>query len=165
MNIFKILIPCFLSFFLLQGFSSSKIYHHYRIIDGDTIEREGIKYRLHGIDAPEKKQTCKDKSNKEWQCGEQSKELLIRLHGSVGFYCDERNKDRYKRIIAQCFYKDQQSGNMKDVNAELVRNGLALAYRRYSKDYIEAEEYAHQNKLGIWQGVFDKPWEWRRKKK
>lgn len=29
-----------------------------RVIDGDTIERSGVRIRLHGIDAPEAGQKC-----------------------------------------------------------------------------------------------------------
>ena len=32
----------------------------------------------------------------------------------------------------------------------LVRNGYAFAYRRYSKKFIEDEEYAKENQLGLW---------------
>ena len=39
------------------------------IIDGDTIKIAGERIRLHGIDAPETDQTCKDEKNEEWPCG------------------------------------------------------------------------------------------------
>ncbi len=41
-----------------------------RIVDGDTIEIGGTKVRLHGIDAPESKQTCQTADGSEYRCGE-----------------------------------------------------------------------------------------------
>ena len=47
----------------------------------------------------------------------------------------------------------------------MVSNGQAVAYRKYSKDYIDDEEIAKNKKIGIWSGQFDMPWEWRKKSK
>jgi len=69
------------------------------------------------------------------------------------------DKDRYRRIVGRCV------ANGKDVGAELVRRGFALAYRKYSTDYISEETYARANKLGMWDGQFVPPWEWRRGKR
>ena len=44
----------------------------------------------------------------------------------------------------------------------MVRNGYAIAYKRYSKDYISDEEFAKTNKLGLWSGIFLKPEKWRK---
>ena len=62
----------------------------------------------------------------------------------------------YKRIVAVCYYNNQ------NLNKLMVRNGWAIAYRRYSKDYIDDENYARENKLGIWEGAFVKPKIWRK---
>ncbi len=42
---------------------------------------------------------------------------------------------------------------------------MAIAYRRYSSDYIRQEDIASRSKVGIWQGEFVAPWEWRRGKR
>ena len=47
----------------------------------------------------------------------------------------------------------------------MVRNGWAIAYRYYSKDYINDEKIAQNNKMGIWQGVFQDPYLFRKEKK
>ena len=53
----------------------------------------------------------------------------------------------------------------ENINSKMVLNGQAVAYRRYSKEYINDEETAKNNNVGIWQGEFDMPWEWRKKNK
>ena len=72
--------------------------------------------------------------------------------------CEWTNQDRYKRYIAECF-KDKIN-----VNAWMVRNGYAIAYRKYSKKYISYEIFAKKEKLGLWSGTFEMPWEWRKNK-
>jgi len=44
----------------------------------------------------------------------------------------------------------------------MVRNGYAVAYRRYSTDYIEDENYAQKKKIGLWSGYFIHPQKWRK---
>ena len=46
---------------------------------------------------------------------------------------------------------------------QMVRQGWAFAYRRYSTDYVADEDYARKNRLGLWRGKFRWPWEWRRR--
>ena len=126
-----------------------------KIIDGDTIHINKIRYRLHGIDAPEIKQLCKIK-DKKYNCGVKSKEFLISLVGNQSVKCNQKDIDRYKRIIAECFVRET------NINKELVRNGWALAYRDYSKDYVPDEEFAQENNLGMWKGTFIQPKKWRK---
>ena len=53
------------------------------------------------------------------------------------------------------------SPNGVDIGRRLVSAGWALAYRRYSKDYVAAENEARKARRGMWRGTFVKPWEWR----
>ena len=127
-----------------------------KIVDGDTIHIGKNKYRLHGIDAPETQQQC-ERKNKKYQCGVEATQFLnslIKDKNKVS--CEKKNVDRYKRIVAICYY------NNKDLNKLMVRNGWAIAYRKYSKDYVDDETYARIKKLGIWDGKFLEPQEWRR---
>ena len=146
---------CYVSDITAVKNDSANIQQKIRIIDGDTIHINKIKYRLHGIDAPEMKQLCKIKE-KKYKCGIKSKEFLVSLVGSKSVKCNHKDKDRYKRIVAECFVGET------NLNKELVRNGWALAYRDYSKDYVIDEEYAQENNLGMWKGTFIHPKKWRK---
>jgi endonuclease YncB( thermonuclease family) len=57
----------------------------------------------------------------------------------------------------QCF------ADGRDIAAALVDKGLALAYRDFSTEYVRNEVRAATAGLGMWQGRFSPPWEWRRK--
>jgi len=128
-----------------------------RIIDGDTIEVGSQKIRLFGIDAPEGKQFCK-LDGKSWNCGQEAAWALAYILAEHWVTCKQRDIDRYKRIVAVCFAGEH------DINEIMVRKGWALAYRQYSKDYVPAEDAARIERVGIWRGEFQKPWEWRRTK-
>ena len=126
------------------------------VTDGDTIKILNNKIRLHGIDSPEKKQKC-IKDLKEYNCGLVASEALIKKISKNVVKCTtQKNKDRYNRFIGVCYIKQE------NLNRWLVRNGYAIAYRRYSKDYILDEDFAKTNKLGLWSGTFLKPEKWRK---
>ena len=126
------------------------------VTDGDTIKISNKKIRLYGIDAPEKKQNC-TKNLKEYNCGVVATEALIKKIGKNLVKClTQKNKDRYNRFIGVCFT------GQENLNRWMVRNGYAIAYRRYSKNYIPDEEFAKSNKLGLWSGIFLKPEKWRK---
>jgi len=127
-----------------------------RIIDGDTIELSGRKIRLHGIDAPEAKQTC-TKEGKKWLCGQEATWALARIIEEHWVTCKPKDTDRYGRIVAVCYMAEGQI----DINGLMVEQGWALAYRKYSEDYVEQEEVAKGSRDGIWAGEFVEPWEWR----
>jgi endonuclease YncB( thermonuclease family) len=46
----------------------------------------------------------------------------------------------------------------------MVTDGWAIAYRKYSKDYVRAETFAKARRDGLWRGKFVPPWEWRMQK-
>jgi endonuclease YncB( thermonuclease family) len=106
------------------------------VIDGDTIEIHGQRIRLHGIDAPEGGQTCLDAAGRNWRCGQRAALALQDLIGRRTVTCHERDVDRYGRIVGQCLVGDL------GINEWLVAQGLALAYRHYSRDYVAAEDQA-----------------------
>ena len=126
------------------------------ITDGDTIKIFNKRIRFHGIDTPEIKQIC-IKNYKDYSCGEEATTALIKKIGRKKVICKVQDKlDRYKRYIGICFTEGI------NLNKWMVRNGYAVAYRKYSKDYIEDENYAKRNKLGLWSGNFIHPEKWRK---
>jgi endonuclease YncB( thermonuclease family) len=157
----------FLFFILFQQHSFAlEIKGYPRIIDGDSIEINKRKIRLFGIDAPEIKQVCKKPFltisffafQKDYKCGLLAKNELKKFLQEKEIICISEKKDKYKRYLSICYLQK------KDINAWLVKNGYALAYERYSKKYIFEQEYAKNNKLGIWKGTFLSPEKWRKNK-
>ena len=165
-----ILIIISIIFFILtyidvRSENINKITGFAKIVDGDTIKINSKKIRLYGIDAPEKKQKCKKtyltisfmSFTKDYMCGEVSTEKLIKKINKQKLNCNILDVDRYKRLIGECFKRNI------NLNSWMVSNGYAVAYRKYSKKYVSDEINAKNNKLGIWQGKFEMPWDYRRK--
>ena len=128
------------------------------VIDGDTIEVHGQRIRLHGIDAPESRQLCR-LDGKLWPCGKDAANALAKKIARRPVTCEDLGRDRYKRMVARCTVAGEDLGEW------MVSQGWALAYRRYSRDYVDQEADARAARRGIWAGEFVKPWEWRRGKR
>ena len=126
------------------------------VMDGDTLDLRGRRIRLHGIDAPETEQICEDADGMPWRCGQRAALALADRIGRGPVTCVPTDSDDYGRVVAICYRNDI------DLNAWLVANGHALAYRNYSRDYVEEEGRARRAKLGLWAGRFTAPWDWRR---
>jgi len=137
-----------------------------QIIDGDTIKINSKKIRLYGIDAPEFKQMCKKPYLTiiffifiiDYPCGKISTQKLQKKINNKVITCKILDVDRYKRFIGECYKRNL------NLNSWLVSNGYAVAYRKYSKKYISNEINAKNEKKGLWQGKFEMPWDFRRKK-
>ena len=127
-----------------------------KIIDGDSFEIGSVGVRLFGVDAPEGRQSCTRSTGRAWACGEAAAAELRRLAGSRELTCMRRDEDDYGRIVAVC-----RAGNT-DLGAAMVRAGLAVAYRRYSDDYVAAEREAQAARRGLWAGQFVTPEAYRR---
>ena len=149
----KKFILCSLSSLFL--FSNNLFASHVTVIDGDTIRLGDVKIRFSGIDAPEINQTCVASEGKV-ACGKISRDLLIEKVTNNKISCTNEGKDFYGRVLGECFV------NGESLSAYLVREGFAFAYRKYSNKYIEDEEYAKFNKLGMWSMEFQYPWDYRK---
>ena len=147
--IYSLIFSFFLSTILIA--SEKKI----QVIDGDTIHIGKLKYRFFGIDAPEIKQIC-EKDNTKIQCGVIAKSILKNKIADKIPECILKDKDRYQRLVAECFI------GKESLSRFMVREGYAVAYSQYSKDFIEDEKYAKENKLGIWSMNFQMPSEYRK---
>ena len=126
-----------------------------RVVDGDTIVLNGEKIRFSGIDTPELKQTCMQ-NDQEVGCGMTARMLLVKKIGNNTLECISEGKDAYKRTLAECFV------NGESLSKFLVRSGYAFAYRKYSDKFIKDEEFAKENKLGMWSMKFQYPWDFRK---
>jgi endonuclease YncB( thermonuclease family) len=125
------------------------------ITDADTIVIGGETIRLQGIDAPETDQICFDSRGAVWNCGIDARDRLIRHIGPRQTSCVTNGKDAFGRWLATC------STNEGDVNAWLVREGLGMAFIRYSGAYVAEEAIARRAQKGMWAGAFIAPWDWR----
>ena len=110
-----------------------------RVVDGDTLRVDGVTYRLWGIDAPEARQSCAD----DWPAGRTATEHLRALIGDRHVTCEPRTLDRYGGIFALC------RADGRDLGADMVADGHAWAFVRYSRDYVDEEREAAAVKAGI----------------
>lgn len=124
------------------------------IVDGDTLVWRGERVRLFGIDAPEGDQLC-TRNARDYPCGEKAMQWLIEKTEGRDVRCEKRGRDGYGRLLAVCFTDEN------NLNRGLVEAGLALAYRRYSQEFVPAEEAARRAAKGLWAGEFVPPWQWR----
>ena len=132
------------------GKLTGKVIH---IVDGDTFDlltkdTVKIRIRLNGIDCPERKQAyyqvCKDALARYIS----GKKVTLITHG----------RDRFKRVIADVYEKKNY------INLDMVKNGYAWHYKKYSTDrnLAQAEESAKKKKLGIWNMTHPQaPWNYR----
>ena len=141
--------------------ASADIIGEAKITDGDTITINDIRIRFTGSDAPEsyffgKTQTCLDGKGREWECGNAATQKLKELINNQTVRCTDEGQDRYGRTLGICYVGDM------DLQAEMVKSGMAVAYLRYSDRYEKEQNYAKKVKAGMWAGEFKQPEVWRR---
>jgi endonuclease YncB( thermonuclease family) len=129
-----------------------------RVIDGDTLEIDGRHVRLEGIDAPEMGQTCGRRLIGSWKCGSAAADRLAELVAKRVVNCESRGNDKYGRMLGIC----SDDGN--DINAQMVREGYAWAFVKYSQTYVQQEATARTQRVGIWQGDAEPAWVYREKR-
>ena len=129
------------------------------ITDGDTIKIGTTKIRIEGMDAPERDQLCADENFQNYPCGVKSAEWLRDIIGDKSVDCTISKLDVYGRSLAIC------TVDGLDIGQEMVRDGWALAFVRYSKRYVEDEAAARTVNAGMWMGTFVEPWNYRRSKR
>ncbi|GHE67357.1 hypothetical protein GCM10019059_28940 [Camelimonas fluminis] len=122
-----------------------------RAVDGDSVRLNGVEIRLAGLDAPELRQTC-ERNGQSWNCGEAARSFLATRLGRADASCRSQGIDRYGRTLAVCSVAGE------DINAALVRDGMAVSYGDYGREEAEARAA----RRGVWAGQFMTPQEWRR---
>lgn len=120
-------------------------------VDGDTLSADGERLRLKGIDAPEYRQRCR-RNGVDWACGAESRKMLATIIKIGSPECRGKERDRYGRLLVTCV------ADALDINAAMVRNGMAVSYGGYA----EEERVARQAKAGLWAGDFERPSDYRR---
>lgn len=142
----------------------------YSVYDGDTLEVirsqcllahvrlpcPAQRLRLHGVDAFERHQNCRDADGKPWPCGDVATARLKQLVAASDFHCEINDNfvDRHAREFAACI------SDGKDVGTILISEGLAFAYGRRTR-YVAIESDAKREHRGAWAGSFVRPQFWR----
>lgn len=135
----------------LERNNATKIMAKARVVDGDSLEVNGQKIRLVGIDAPEFNQICQN-NDRDYSCGVEARNHLRLLIGdSEKVECLGEGDDKYGRLLAECFVGELS------LNLAMVKDGWAISYGGFG--WIERG--ARQEKLGLWAGEFDNPSDWR----
>lgn len=122
------------------------------VIDGDTLVIRKRHIRLFGIDAFERDQTCG-----RFRCGIEARKVLRDLINGRMLTCEKQAIDTYGRTVAIC-----KTSAGQDIGGEMVRRGLAVAYRSFSTRYLDEEAYARARRLGAWAYGFKSPLQYRR---
>jgi endonuclease YncB( thermonuclease family) len=132
---------------------AEKIEGRTKPVDGDSFY---IEMRIYGIDAPEKNQTCKNAKGNDYRCGQVAAKRMRELLNSKTVRCEKKDQDtRYGRPVAICLVDGI------DIGAVMVEEGLAVAYRKYSRKYVPNEQRARAGRRGLWSGSFEMPWDYR----
>jgi|GEM_PF-940543 len=122
------------------------------VIDGDTLVIRKRHIRLFGIDAFERDQACG-----RFRCGVEARKVLRDLINGRMLTCEKQAIDTYGRTVAIC-----KTSAGQDIGGEMVRRGLAVAYRSFSTQYLDEEAYARSHRLGAWAYGFKSPLQYRR---
>jgi len=126
-----------------------------KIREADLVQIGNSRIRLSGIDAPSADQLCLNTKGERWTCGVAARDELIKHVENKSWTCHLGQTDRRGRALARCEVDGE------DIQKWLVRTGWALAFSRFSHDYDADEKEAREAKVGMWQGAFIAPWDWR----
>lgn len=124
-----------------------------KVIDGNTLEvytsdKETVTILLNNVDCPELGQAAAEKAMEFTRKMVLKKKVNVRLDG----------KDRWGNKLATVVLN-----NGKNLNYELVKNGLAWAGLSADKKVVSLEEEAKARKLGLWEKEDPTPpWVYRR---
>ncbi|OYQ33836.1 hypothetical protein CHU95_14845 [Niveispirillum lacus] len=125
--------------------------------EGDLVTVKGQEFRLFGIDAPDRGQTCVNVRGQSYDCFALSTRILELLINNMQIECTPRGQSAASGpTLAVC-----RAENGDDLAYAMVERGMALAYRPLSFDYISIEARAISFRRGLWGGRVEPPWLWR----
>ena len=132
------------------------------VIDADTIEINGEKHRLYGVDAVEIDQRCRRLDGTVWPCGREAAAALTKFLEGRKVNCEVwqgTTRDAHGRFVSVCY------AGGDDISSWVAKNGWAVADRDVNRlyNYTSDEGTARFLRRGIWDGTFDPPAEWRRR--
>lgn len=125
--------------------------------DGDTLILAGTRIELHGLDAPEIGQTCRQAGG-DWACGAAARRALIHRIAFHWVNCVAQPPGPDGRQSSVC-YLGAVGG--PELNAWLVAEGWALADPTTGGRYAQAQAAARADRRGLWTSRFLAPWDWR----
>lgn len=131
--------------------SVSPAFAEVTVTDGDSLELAGERVRLYGIDAPEQAQICLD----GWPAGAEATAYLVKLVDGRRVECRMVERDRYGRAVSLCY------ADGDDLSAAMVSAGMALAFVRFSRRYVDAERRAAAGGRGLHAHDCVPAWDWR----
>jgi endonuclease YncB( thermonuclease family) len=151
----KMLLALVLTMYVSRA-TAAEIAGPAKAVDSTVIEINGHRIMLFGIDSVIRKQTCTI-DGKVWQCWPAAVRDLQTLVDQGPAVCVTIGEpDVYGRILARCTINGQS------LNEQLVRRGYAVARPSETRDYVAAEAAAKERKLGLWQGQFLEPSQFRK---
>lgn len=125
--------------------------------EGDLVTVKGQEFRLFGIDAPDKGQTCVNVRGQNYDCFALATQILSLLINGMNIECTPRGESPAAGPkLAIC-----RAENGDDLAYAMVERGMALAYRPLSFDYVSIEARAISFRRGLWGGRVEPPWLWR----
>jgi len=156
----RLLLPCLLLLLVAPAWALDTQGKVTWVYDGDTLKVAGVgKVRLIGIDAPEHEDSSRDRFYRRWHIPPRTlreiaaaglKFQIKTVKGKIVRLTFDREKhDKYDRTLAYVILPD---GRM--LNRVLLEKGYATVFRRYDfrlkGEFLEAEERARENRVGLW---------------
>ena len=141
-----------------------------QVIDGDTLVVAGERINLSGIDAPETDQVCQDALGSDYPCGEEAAQVLRSYIAGRPVACRKRNSgNRPKFTECSAGANDLAEGKRSDAvprnggkPAEvMIRTGHAMTAGDFGRHHYRTQQLAKVAGVGIWQGHFINPADWR----
>jgi endonuclease YncB( thermonuclease family) len=127
-----------------------------KAIDSTIIQIGDKRVMLFGVDSVTRRQACM-LDGKTWQCWTAAVQDLQSLLDQGPVSCEVVGEpDVYGRVLGRC----DVAG--KSLNEQFISRGFGLARISEANDYLAAEASAKEKKLGLWQGKFTPPSEFRR---
>jgi endonuclease YncB( thermonuclease family) len=152
----KALLPLVMAILFAAQVQANEITGRAAAVDSAVIEINGQRIMLFGIDSVMRKQNCTI-DGKIWQCWAAAVRDLQTLIDQGPATCEViKEPDVFGRILARC------AVNGQSLNEQLVRRGYAVARPSETSDYVAAEAAAKEKRLGLWQGQFVRPSDFRK---